>query len=169
MSLDAKPWRLYLRNGDTTSMTGTGAARAGDLHTCGAHGGGPISLPASPDVQVNVLAAARATDPLACLSPAPNFIVTGSGSVLINGLPAVRINDLTMHPQPGPIVLGSLDVFIGGPTVGATLGNPVGAAATFEAMAKGRTSKVTQQSWRAAMPSPSPSPSPVQSTMKTAN
>lgn len=84
---------------------------------------------------------------LTCLAPAPNFIVTGAATVLINGLPAARITDKTMHPPPGVIIGGSSDVLIGGPTVGVTLGNPVDAKKTFRDMAKGRQSKDIAQSY----------------------
>lgn len=128
------------------------AARVGDLHKCGAtHIGGNILPPASTDVKTNVLPQARATDQLACAGPgsAPDFIITGSGTVLINGLPAARFMDLTMHAAPtaGQILMGSENVIIGGPTVGATLGNPGAGQAAFLAAAAGRVSGQVQQSY----------------------
>ncbi len=67
------------------------AARVGDLHVCNMvdppvptpHVGGPIKPPCSPTVQTNSVAQGRATDQLQCVaSPAPDFIVTGSTTVL---------------------------------------------------------------------------------------
>lgn len=122
-----------------------GAARVNDQHLCPAfdgpkpHGGGPILPPASVDVQTNALGQARATDPATCVGP-PDFIVTGSGSVLVNGLPAVRLLDKTAHG--GSITSGSLNVIIGGPTVGSTLGNIAAANAACAAAAASRMTSV---------------------------
>lgn len=131
------------------------AARLGDFHECPSldpgpipHVGGAILPPCSPDTFVNSLGQARVTDRLQCLTPAPNFIVTGSGSVSVNGLPAARKGDKTMHPPPGEILTGSADVEIGGPTVGATLGAPAAGNAACQAAAAGRKSGSTQQSYQ---------------------
>jgi uncharacterized Zn-binding protein involved in type VI secretion len=104
--------------------------------------------PCSIDVVVNGLPVARATDALACAGPgaAPDFIVTGSTTVLINGLPAARQLDMTMH-GPGQVIVGSLNVIIGGPTGGAALGNMEAGEARFLSAAEGRSSKRTQQSY----------------------
>ncbi|WP_437606059.1 PAAR domain-containing protein [Sorangium sp. So ce834] len=130
------------------------AARVGDNHTCNMvdpsgtpHAGGPVNPPGSPTVITNSVAQARATDRLTCAVPAPDFIVTGAGSVLVDGLPAARKTDRTMHAPPGQIMIGSPDVLIGGPTVGATLGNPAGGNTTCQAAASGRSSGRTQQSY----------------------
>ena len=124
------------------------AARVGDNHECKVHGAGPVSPPCSINVLTNNFPQARATDQLACPGTPPlvDFIVTGSGTVLVNKLPAARQTDKTMHPPPGSIMVGSPNVLIGGPTVGATLGNPgSGDAACFTA-ATGRKSQDTFQS-----------------------
>jgi uncharacterized Zn-binding protein involved in type VI secretion len=131
----------------------SGAARVGDNHICpavsgGPHTGGAILPPCSTNVFTNGLPQARASDKLLCAVPAPNFIVTGSASVFVNGLPAARMLDMTMHPPPGQIMVGSIDVTIGGPPMGATLGNPAAGAAAFQAAAAGRTSGGTQQSYQ---------------------
>lgn len=126
----------------------TGAARVGDLHVCSLHVGGPVLPPGSIDVIVNKLPVARATDALACAGPgaAPDFIVTGSTTVVINGLPAARQLDMTMHGA-GQVVVGSLDVIVGGPTGGVELGNAGAAEARFLATAEGRNSRRAQQSY----------------------
>jgi uncharacterized Zn-binding protein involved in type VI secretion len=46
-----------------------------------------------------------------CVGP-PDMIVKGSMTVLVNGLPAARITDLTIHG--GVIVMGWPTVLIGG-------------------------------------------------------
>lgn len=130
------------------------AARVNDYHVCNlvdpgpvAHMGGAIKPPASPNVDTNRLAAARTTDQLQCMgSPAPDFIVTGSTTVLINGQMAARQTDKTMHPPPGNIAQGSPDVEIGGPTGGATLGNVGAGTAACNLAAAGRVGGSTQQS-----------------------
>src|SRR6266436_5162077 len=117
------------------------AARVTDLHTCPMstgpvpHTGGPILPPCSINVQTNDLFQARATDKAFCAGP-PDFIVTGSSSVFVNDLMAARSTDKTMHG--GLITLGSVNVLIGGPVAGATLGNPVAGQAACVAAAAGR-------------------------------
>ncbi|EYF01316.1 PAAR domain-containing protein [Chondromyces apiculatus] len=103
------------------------AARVGDFHLCLAftplpHVGGPIVSVCSPNVETNSRNQARSGDRLQCI-PSINFIVTGSGSVEINGQLAARKTDRTMHQPLGLITAGSSNVEIGGPRVGATLGN----------------------------------------------
>lgn len=129
------------------------AARVDDDHACPcptpqAHVGGPIDSPASTNVETNSKGAARATDTLTC-TPVnlKNFIVTGSPTVEINGKMAARKTDFTMHPGPGTITVGSPNVEIGGGVAGATLGDPDEAGARCRAMAAGRTSNSTQQSY----------------------
>lgn len=129
------------------------AARVADKHACPCptpqpHVGGPIDAPASSNVQTNSKGAARATDTLTC-EPVKlkNFIVTGSLTVEINGKLAARKTDFTMHPGPGTIVEGSSNVEIGGARGGVTLGDPDEAGRRCRAMAAGRTSGKTQQSY----------------------
>jgi hypothetical protein len=93
---------------------------------------------------IGMLAASRATDKASCLGP-PDFIVTGAATVTIGGKMAARILDKSMHG--GVIMLGCFTVLIGGPTAGATLGNPGAGAAACQAAATGRTSGSTGQSW----------------------
>jgi uncharacterized Zn-binding protein involved in type VI secretion len=96
------------------------AARVTDLHTCPAHVGGPLLPPGSPDVIIGGLAAARVTDAATCEGP-PDVVAQGATMVLLNGLPAARTDDPTVHG--GTIVGGLSTVLIGGPTgAGAGLG-----------------------------------------------
>jgi uncharacterized Zn-binding protein involved in type VI secretion len=92
------------------------------------HGPGALSGPGLPTVTFNSLIAMRATDIAACAGP-PNFIVTGSQTVTIGGRPVARMTDKTLHG--GMVSAGSGNVFVGGPTVGATLGDPARAAQFF--------------------------------------
>ncbi len=114
------------------------AARLTDLHKCqasspGPHVGGPVLPAASPTVVTGFLPQARATDACVCSGP-PDFIVTGSGTVMIDGLPAARSGDRTMHQPAGTVITGCDTVDIGGPTVGVTLGGTrEGSAACAEA------------------------------------
>ncbi len=78
------------------------AARVSDIHTCPQvtvlvpHVGGPILPPCSLNVMTGSLNAARVSDLAMCVGP-PDVIVKGAFSVLINGLPAARLTDLTLH------------------------------------------------------------------------
>lgn len=108
------------------------------------HVGGPVAPPCSLTVQSELAAQGRGTDRATCIGP-PDFIVTGSGSVQVNDLPAARQTDKTMHG--GTLLTGAATVEIGGPTVGVTLGNPTAATATCNAMAAGRTSGSSGQSY----------------------
>lgn len=93
------------------------AARVGDMHVCPMvtglvpHVGGPILPPGTPTVMINNMPAATATNMCTCTGP-PDVIVKGSATVLIGGLPAARMGDLTAHG--GTIVMGSPTVMIGG-------------------------------------------------------
>jgi uncharacterized Zn-binding protein involved in type VI secretion len=133
------------------------AARVTDNHVCPAvdpisgapHTGGPLLPPGSLNVVSDGLGIARVTDRLTCAVPVPDFVVTGSATVLINNLPAARMTDKTMHGGPASaIVSGSLFVSIGGPTVGAILGNLPAAAQQFDAAATGRVGGSPQQSYQ---------------------
>jgi uncharacterized Zn-binding protein involved in type VI secretion len=112
------------------------------------HAGGTILPPCSISVLSNGRGQARATDPLTCVgSPAPNFIVTGAAMVLVDGLPAARMTDKTMHPPPGVVLEGSGDIEIGGPAAGATLGGGGAAKAACLDAKDGRTSGRIKQSY----------------------
>lgn len=129
------------------------AARVTDNHVCPMsdgpkpHVGGPIMPPCSINVLTNSIPQARVTDRAVCVSPAPDFIVTGSSTVLVNGLMAARLTDKTMHGGTiSPIC--SPDVIMGGATAGATLGFPDAWLQTFNAQAAGRASGAVQQSFQ---------------------
>ena len=118
------------------------AARVTDFHQCNMptptpHVGGPVLPPASPTVVTGFLPQARATDKCTCAGP-PDFIVTGSGSVLIDGLNAARKTDRTMHQPAGTVMMGFASVDIGGPTVGVTLGGVRSATSACAAAATTR-------------------------------
>jgi uncharacterized Zn-binding protein involved in type VI secretion len=129
------------------------AARVTDIHLCTdptpkPHVGGPINPPCAAQVLVNGLAQARTTDQCTCTPPAPpNFIVTGSRWVWVEGQLAARMTDKTMHPPPGMILMGSPDVLIGGPTAGAILGGRASGNAACLAAVSGRTSGSQQQTY----------------------
>ena len=92
------------------------AARATDMHVCPMfsgpvpHVGGPILPPCCPTVLTGSLPQARVTDMATCVGP-PDVIALGSFTVLVSGLPAARLGDLTAHG--GTIVLGLPTVLIG--------------------------------------------------------
>lgn len=93
------------------------AARVSDMHVCPMvtgvvpHVGGPILPPGCPTVLIGGLPAARVGDMVTCVGP-PDSIVMGSSTVMIGGMPAARMGDMTVHG--GSIVLGCMNVFIGG-------------------------------------------------------
>ena len=82
---------------------GQPAARVGDMHVCPIvipltppHVGGPILPPGVPTVLIGSMPAATATSMCTCVGP-PDIIVKGSMGVMIGGLPAARMGDLTAH------------------------------------------------------------------------
>jgi uncharacterized Zn-binding protein involved in type VI secretion len=95
---------------------GQPAARIGDMHTCPAangpvpHVGGPVLPACSTNVLTGSIPQARVTDKCVCVGP-PDMIVKGSATVLVNGLPAARMGDMTTHG--GVIVMGLPTVLIG--------------------------------------------------------
>ena len=95
---------------------GMPAARATDMHVCPMvtvlvpHVGGPILPPCCPTVLTSGLPQARVSDMAVCVGP-PDVIALGSFTVLVGGMPAARMLDLTAHG--GTIVLGCPTVLIG--------------------------------------------------------
>lgn len=83
------------------------------------HIGGPI-FTGSMDVEINGEFAARVTDRAKCFGATSghDLVRKGSSTVEINGLPAARHGDSTMHG--GEVVMGSPNVEIGGASVRAT-------------------------------------------------
>lgn len=82
--------------------------RIGSEHMCAPSG---QVAQGSPNVFINGLPAARASDAETCDA---GVVAQGSASVFINGLPAARLTDKTSCG--GQIVDASRNVFIGGPT-----------------------------------------------------
>ena len=93
------------------------ASRITDMHVCPAftgpvpHVGGPILPPGVPTVITVGLPQATVGSMCVCVGP-PDSIVKGSGTVIVGGMPAARIGDMTAHG--GVIVLGAPTVIIGG-------------------------------------------------------
>jgi uncharacterized Zn-binding protein involved in type VI secretion len=113
------------------------------------HKGGPILEVTPGNVQSNGAANARATDTLTCHSgKIKNYIITGAATVWINGKPAARVTDKTLHADPssGEVMEGSCNVIMGSKTVGATLGNPAVAKKACEDAKKTRKYKNESQS-----------------------
>jgi uncharacterized Zn-binding protein involved in type VI secretion len=95
---------------------GMPAARVTDMHVCPMvtgvvpHVGGPILPPCAPTVLTGGLPQARVTDLLTCVGP-PDIIALGSFTVIVSGMLAARIGDMTAHG--GTIILGDFTVLIG--------------------------------------------------------
>ncbi len=94
------------------------AARVTDLHSCPAHGGGPVLPTGEPTVIIGGLPAVRVGDLAACAG-APDVIMEGSPTVIIGGRPAARMGDKTAHG--GVIIGGCATVIIGVPAHGGCL------------------------------------------------
>jgi uncharacterized Zn-binding protein involved in type VI secretion len=121
------------------------AARTTDFHVCPLHGGGTVTALGDGFVETNSLPQAHGGDRALCGAGPVDFVVTGSGTVTVHSKPAARLSDKTMHE--GVVIIGSGNVLIGGPTVGATLGNPDAGTRACMAAAAGRTSGRTKQSY----------------------
>jgi uncharacterized Zn-binding protein involved in type VI secretion len=86
------------------------------MHTCPMvtgvvpHVGGPIIPPCELTVLTCMMPQARISDLAICVGP-PDMITQGSITVLVGGLPAARIGDMTAHG--GVIVTGCFTVLIG--------------------------------------------------------
>lgn len=117
---------------------GQPAARLTDMHVCPMvtgivpHVGGPILPVCAPTVLTGKLPQARVTDMLTCVGP-PDVIVKGSATVMVSGLPAARLGDMTAHG--GVIVLGCFTVLIGDAAGGGGGGGASGALASAAAFA----------------------------------
>ena len=94
------------------------AARLLDMHVCPMmtpgvppipHVGGPIVKPGCPTLLIAMMPSATLTSMCVCVGP-PDVIAMGSPKVLIGGLPAARMGDMTAHG--GVIVLGCFTVII---------------------------------------------------------
>lgn len=90
------------------------AARLTDMHTCPAHGVGPVLL-GEASVLIGFQPAARVSDKLVCPTvPVPDTVLQGEPSVLIGNKPAARLGDPTEHG--GLIAQGCPTVLIGSST-----------------------------------------------------
>jgi uncharacterized Zn-binding protein involved in type VI secretion len=74
------------------------------------HVGGPIIPPCQFNVLTCVMPQARISDMAICVGPI-DMIVQGAFTVLVGGLPAARLGDMTAHG--GVIVTGCFTVLIG--------------------------------------------------------
>ena len=92
------------------------ASRISDPHVCPMftgpvpHVGGPIAM-GFPTVLTGAMPQATVSNMCVCVGP-PDSIVKGSATVLVGGLPAARLGDMTAHG--GTIVMGCPTVLIGG-------------------------------------------------------
>lgn len=132
------------------------AARVTDMHTCPMvtpglppvpHVGGPILPTCSPNVFTGGLPQARVTDKCLCVGPM-DMIVKGSNTVLVNGLPAARVNDTTVHG--GIIIMGLPTVLIGDSGGGGAGGGSGGLAAQGGADLSTTASAMSKPSQQAA-------------------
>lgn len=93
------------------------AARVTDMHVCPLVTGvvPHVGGPALPPGQSTVLIGglpALRVSDMLTCTGPPDVVVMGSGTVLIGGLPAARLGDATAHG--GTLVLGCFTVLIGG-------------------------------------------------------
>ncbi len=114
-------------------MSRRAATRSGDHHTClettpTPHFGGPVRPPGAPLVMIGGPKGSRLFDHAACIGgaaePFPgagsavnpvDVVMSGAASVLVHGMPAVRVLETTLHG--GVVVGGEPSVQIGGPSV----------------------------------------------------
>ena len=113
----------------------------------GPHGTAVILPPGASNVTADGRARARTTDRLQCTCGVPDFITTGISGVRLAGMGlfAAAVGSKTLHGHT--ITTGSLTVHVDGPWAGATLGFPTQWLATFNALASGRASGSTQQTY----------------------
>ena len=115
-------------------------ARKDDLQVCPTHG--PATLPeGAPHVKVNGRATVRVGDPFTC-GGCPDRVKTGASTVTFGGEFAARLTDQSEHG--GRIVLGAINVVIGGPAGMGTIG---AGKSICRAMAAGRKSGETHQTY----------------------
>jgi uncharacterized Zn-binding protein involved in type VI secretion len=96
-------------------MSALPAARLGHRAFCGIHGTGSIATLGASAINVTGKPASRLSDQCECHSaPHAAAIIEGSATVLMNGLPAARLNVKTA--TGGEVIQGEPSVRIGGPT-----------------------------------------------------
>jgi uncharacterized Zn-binding protein involved in type VI secretion len=95
------------------------AARIGDMHACPMvtpgvppvpHVGGPVVMGCA-TVLTCMMPQSQVSNTCVCVGP-PDMIAMGSTTVLVGGLPAARLGDMTAHG--GSVVSGAPTVLIGG-------------------------------------------------------
>lgn len=113
---------------------GMPAARLGDMHVCPLvtvlvpHVGGPIALTTANTTLIGGLPAATVTSMATCVGPPDLVMPPGAFNVLISGLPAARVLDMTAHG--GFIALGCFNVLIGTASGSSGGGGGAGASAS---------------------------------------
>jgi uncharacterized Zn-binding protein involved in type VI secretion len=120
-------------------------ARMNDPQACDSHGPAPLPDGAL-SVRVNSLPTVRVGDAFKCGGCA-NRVQTGASTVTFGGEFAARVTDKSDHG--GRIVIGSANVVIGGPMGMGCIG---AGKSTCQAMAAGRKSGRTKQSYGNCMP-----------------
>lgn len=116
------------------------AARTNDPQLCESHGAAPL-LGGAPTIRINSQSSVRVGDAFTC-GGCPNRVQTGASTVTFGGEFAARLTDRSDHG--GRVIIGSIDVVIGGPTGMGCVG---AGKSTCEGMASGRTSGKTSQSY----------------------
>jgi uncharacterized Zn-binding protein involved in type VI secretion len=102
------------------------ATRTGDHHVCpeirpAPHVGGSVRPPGAARVTINQAPGSRLFDHAGCIASPVDVVMSGASTVLVHGMPAVRIAEETLHG--GKVVVGEPSVEIGGPSiVGAQTG-----------------------------------------------
>mgnify|MGYP001482925859 CR=1 FL=1 len=100
------------------------AARVGDAHVCPMttgtvpHVGGPIMPMCAFNVLTGNLPQARISDKAMCSGPT-DMIALGAFTVLVKGMPAARMGDLTAH---GGVIVGGMPTVLIGNAGSANLG-----------------------------------------------
>jgi len=121
----------------------TAATRDHDETDCKTHEHGKVTRPAG-NVRANGRNIAAALSKCDC-GFSTDRIVTGAATVHIGGRMAARIGEHTVHGAT--LAGGSSNVLIGGPSGGATIGNPYAGNGVCKALAAGRASGSTKQSF----------------------
>lgn len=103
------------------------------------HVGGPVLPPCMPTVVTGGMPQARITDQCLCVGP-PDVITQGSPTVHVGGLMAARMGDMTAHG--GVIMIGMINVLIGGGAGGGGGGGGGGSVGTSSGSSSGSSSSV---------------------------
>jgi uncharacterized Zn-binding protein involved in type VI secretion len=114
------------------------ATRTGDQHVCpdtkpAPHIGGPVRPPGAALVTINQAPGSRLFDHAGCIASPVDVVMSGASTVLVHGMPAVRITEDTLHG--GTVVAGEPSVEIGGPSIVGTQTGP-GTFVAYDPFAK---------------------------------